>query len=389
MVKKSVDNYVIWGTGIDATKLYYQINKKYNISFFIDNKNEITDTFLGKRVFKFLDVKDVISKYIILIAAPRAYNTIKNQCIESGLTEFIDFFPGQKLTRKMAVLHGNCHMDIVKEFLESSVEFNKLYFIYDIPRICHNNFNDIPKEILNNCDVYIHQDIRRENPYGYKLSDEYLKQYIQNDCIDITVPNLFGAGKMFFPQFYWNNENMSLNAGADANGLFPHGDMIIDKAIESGMTDDQIVGRMDEDVIASSIIRENFEKECAKLQKREQNWDIKCLDFIIKNYKQHKLFYDQGHPTNFLMKYIVEKILEILSIEDHNIYSNEKMDEHEEFVYKCVRRELDIVWQDEYIRCSRYARKLLDDMDRKEYVKEYIWWKKQYRLDANEKDMQG
>ena len=127
-----------------------------------------------------------------------------------------------------------------------------------------------------------------------------------------------------------------------------------------------------------------FYRECERLRNREKNWDIKCYNFILTNYKEHKLFYDQGHPTNYVIQYISREILKILNIEDENVYSLIKMDEHEEFVYDCVKRALEMNWSEKIIRCSYSARKLAQAMDRKEYIHEYVWWKKLSKKNSNE-----
>lgn len=380
MKRTIAENFVIWGTGLDAAKLYYEINEEYKIDFFIDNKNKINGPYIGKAVYCFSDALKRITNQKILVAVPRAYDVIKKICLENELEEFQDFYPGQFLTRKMVVLHGNCHMDIVREYLNSSQEFKKRFFIYDIPRICHENFNEISTSILRNCDVFVHQDIRTENLYGYNMSDEYIRQFLKKDAMDITFPNLFGMGRMFFPQFYWNKENAPLNAGADANGIFPHGDKFLDEAIRNKISIDEICEMIKKDVFSSDEIRQVFNEECKKIKDRELNWDIKCLEFIMDNYKKNKLFFDQGHPTNYLMKYLVVQLLKLLSVVDSNIYSNKCMDEHEEFVYYCVKKELNIEWDETQVRKSSYARKLTDYMDRREYIEEYIWWKNKFKM---------
>ena len=368
--------YVIWGTGIDAVRLYYKIDNCNDVIFFIDDKNAIQGKFLGKDVYRFAQVVDYIKNYTILIAAPRSYEIIKKKCIDNNLSEFNSFFPSEMLYKKMVILHGNCHMNVIREYLKSSIKFNEKYFIYDIPRVCESTFGEIEESVLKNCDVYIHQDIRPENEFGYKLSDEYIKKHIGNHCIDITVPNLFGYGKMFFPQFFWNKNNMSLGAGNNKNGLFPYGNTIIEKALEQGLSEAEIYSLTQKDVFEENYIKELFYNGCQKIKNREKSWDIKCYEFILDNYKTHKLFYDQGHPTNYVIEYIAKEILKLLGLGEDEIYSTVQMDDYEEFVFDCVRKTLGIVWKENELRCSNSGKKLTSVMDIKEYISEYIWWKK-------------
>ena len=210
------------------------------------------------------------------------------------------------------------------------------------------------------------------NKDGYKLSDEYIEQYLNKNCLNITVPNLFGFGKAFFPQFCWNKRNKPLNA--DRNGMFPHADIFIDKCVENSKNEDEIVQLIQEgEPFTEKEILDTFNESMKKLLERQSNWDISIYDFIQNNYQKQQLFYDQGHPTNIVMAEITKQVLKKLNIHGEP-YCEQAMDAHEEFVYPCVSKALSLNWKQEEIRKSTDAKKIEDIMDLKEYVKEYIWW---------------
>lgn len=193
--------------------------------------------------------------------------------------------------------------------------------------------------------------------------------------IEITVPHLFGLGKAFFPQSAWNQRNEWINNAGDVNGMFPHADVIIDKCVKEGMsTDDIITYCKSDDALDREAIVTNFDIYMEKIKEREKAWDIKIYDFIKQKYRNEKLFYDVGHPTNVIMKKICRDILNILGIEESNIYTDENMDMHENPVYPAVKHWLKMEWDEQEIRKSGSAKKCCSKMDFEEYIREYLWW---------------
>lgn len=236
------------------------------------------------------------------------------------MEEFNDYIFYKWIDRKVVLLHGNCHMLVVKSYLESSDNFMNQYAIYPNPLIQNNKEKKISDIVLKNCEVWIHEDIQRENKYGYFLSDVYIREKWLNErgeCKknEIIIPHLFGLGKAFFPQSADNKRNEKIKNGQDANGMFPHADLIIDKCVEEGMAVNKIIAfckgglALDEKVVVA-----NFEEYMGKIKEREKAWDIKIYDFILENYQKTKLFYDEGHPTNVIFEKICMDILKKLGV---------------------------------------------------------------------------
>lgn len=272
-------------------------------------------------------------------------------------------------------MHGNCHMGIIKEFLLSSDKFQSRYTIYPYPLLVSDTREfRTEQEIFKNIDVWIHQDIRRNNSFGFEVSDEYIRQYVRPGILEIIVPHMYGIGRMLFPQSIELDGNEALNNGTDIDGMFLHGDKVIEECIDRGMDINNIIEFCKSDnALKEDEIRENFDVYMNKLKEREKSWEIKIVDFIESNYRIEKLFYDDGHPTNCVMKQIAVEILQKLQIEEQQIYCEMKMDIHEKYVYPIVRKVLGLQWADEEIR--KGGRKLAEHMDFEEYVREYCWWR--------------
>lgn len=191
----------LWGTTLEAGKFFYKNRKELRIEGFIDNYGDY-GKFLNNKVRRFLEIVDCRKYYYIFFGKLRIYETeIKPLLLRNGLEEFADFIYHDWLCKKMVLLHGNCHMGALSQALCSFDEFNCAYYIYPHKLICEYSVGDtIEPGAVKNCDVFIHQDIQIGNPFGYKLSDEYLVSLLKDDCKNIVVPNLNGHGGGFFPQ---------------------------------------------------------------------------------------------------------------------------------------------------------------------------------------------
>lgn len=368
--------YVIWGTGVHAAQFLYDNPYINNIEFFIDN-NVVEEgrEFCGKKVLRFCEIeKHCTENYFFIVAvSEKVYLEIKQQLQEMEYKEFDDFAFYQFFYKKIVILHGNCHMDIIREFLKSSERFVNGYVIYQLPLIqCIGG--KIDDKTLENCDLFIHQDIQANNEFGYELSDEYILPRLRKECVKITVPNLYGLGRGFFQQMVWNERNYALCGGRDTNGFFPYADIIIDRAVTQGKSVEEILAIMQSQVFTAEEIQNNFELYMDKIKKREQNWDIPIYNFIVENYKKHKLFYDPGHPTNVVMKEITLGILKIIGIEEEALFCDRKMNSLEVLVYDVVRETLEMEWEDNEVRKGKWAKKLRMRMTKEEYVKEYLFW---------------
>lgn len=170
--------------------------------------------FMGKEVLKPCELKEKYLEYDILILSSNYYKEIYFECISMEIAIWLPF---------------------VSDELQTVFE---KYSIYPNPPIYLNEEKRVSESGIKNCDVWIHQDIRKDNAWGYYFSDEYLRQYVRPDVKEIVVPNLFGLGKFLFPQtgLSENLRDRKINKyGADVISMFPWTDSIIDKCMEDGM----------------------------------------------------------------------------------------------------------------------------------------------------------
>lgn len=368
----------IWGTDKEAAETCYRINKKgIAINCFFDNLSKGNEVFLGKRVIK--PTKEAIANFYILVACKyNTYLVIAKQLKAWGYKEIEDFCYFDCIDKKVAILHGNCHVDIIRQYLENVDLFVKSYTIYPVPLIFNNTEGNIGEELLKNCDLLITQDIKADNKYGKFLSEEYLKGKLPNRALCITIPNLFGFGTAFFPLTDTNIMNCSLRCGENTNGMFPRKITIIDELLERGLTEQEIVEKIsDRELLLAEEIVRNFHECLTKIKDREKQCDVKIYDYIINSYKTEKLFYDPGHPSNYIVKEKVCQILNLLGINER--VSDDGvgvMDSYEEPILPCVKVALELKYDCENIRNSKYAFKMSNTMNLEEYIRQYIFYLK-------------
>ena len=136
----------IFGTGFDAAKCMFELQQRQIVvENFFNNCCQVT-SFCGRPVYE-PSAENMKGIFTIIATAENTFLAISEQLRNMELSEFEDFIFYPLIDRKMVLLHGNCHMSIVKEYLESCEYFNKEYYIYYNPLICNNTEHKIRKEV--------------------------------------------------------------------------------------------------------------------------------------------------------------------------------------------------------------------------------------------------
>lgn len=351
--------YVIFGAGVTGEKVLIQYYNYYRIVAFYDNYKE--GYFQGYPI-----KKPSYRKNTFIIVASSPYFDIRRQLLEIGYKEFQDFVPYQIFGKNMAIAYGNCHIGAMKGYLERNKDFCEKYGFYPLPLI-----QNMPEEldlekILSHCDLFIHQSIRKENRYGIQYASENVISYLSVQCKIISVPNLYGLPKCFFPQIQASSHKkarlFSFLSGDEVN---------VEKWVQEGKTRQEIQAYMEKGgVYAQDEILRLWKSFQEKLLEREEDWDIKISDYIFENYKTKQLFYDLFHISDELVKEITKRLLIYLGYQG-SVFGDApcKLDSSEVFLYEDVRNALGVEYEQKLIRKHAKSSSLTDrDMDLKEYV---------------------
>lgn len=375
---------VVWGTGKDAVKTTCALREQgLEVVMYTTGSGSIcVNSFMGKEILpaaECLECKDI---FYVVAVRDVFWQEVKGRLMAAGLKEFEDFVFWKMLDRshKMVMLHGNCHLDVVENYLLSSSEFASKYWIYPYKRVC--DMGDIRRfeKAISLTDVWVYQPIRPENSICYEVSDEYTHPLLKKDVVKISVPNYYHMGKILFPQTAINNpHNPPLSEGRDGNGMFPRSDKVIDRWVADhpdGLEFDELVEYcLSDDAIDESEIKENSRFLSEKILEKDRDCDVKVSQYILDNLAKEQMFYDLGHPTNAVLKKIAQGVLSALGVEDtKEISCTDRLCYHEDPIYPCVMKALGLKWEQRWIRDTEISKKIKSRMDFKEYVREYLFW---------------
>ena len=371
------------GATWQAEKFYYQYVKRDSITFFANR--QAGGKFHEREIVSLKDISD-LSKYTIVVATPWwEYEKIKNEFIRQGLREFHGFYYWEAYIKKIAVIHANCNGLAYREFLRKSQEFSSKYFIYPLPAIHENHEKNIDESLLKECELFIHQEIRKDNEFSYYFSDEYILPRLKKSCKKIIIPKLGNYADIIFPVSYVT-DTPKLKLGGAANDMLFQGNRIIDEAFQKRKNIDGIIAEFVDVDIASQEDEEkckkNFHDKIEMLKEREKTWDVKISDYIIENYRDYKLFTDTVHPSRMLIMEICHRIADVLMLKNtENIFIEEDYEMVESFVMPWVKKVLGLRFKEEYVRTNSRinwegnARLKDGKMDLREYIREYVYWK--------------
>ena len=336
MISKEI---IIFGAGAIGEKFIYQYFDKLHISYFWDNKK--TGELLGYPIRRPQSLKNCF-----IIVTSVFYLEIRNQLIQMGYCEFTDFIPYQIFQKKMAIAYGNCHIGSIKRYLEQHKEFDSEYGFYPFPMIYELKELDCEYiSVLQHCDLFLHQSIRRTNKYGEQYASEYMLQHLQKNCHIIAIPNLYGMPKYLFPQ-------LDTTPRWQVGTICPY---FIDRNVvmwlESGKSNLDIRRHIFRGgVYTSQQIIDMWELFLQKISEREKEWDIKVSNYIISNQKRKKIFCDVNHITSETAQEISLRILQYMNYKEQKSSIIPMMDDLEVFVYKDVKEALGLEFQENSIR---------------------------------------
>lgn len=371
----------IYGTGINAVKFLLD-NRNVEVNAFIEGKSDRTRFMEGlsavsKEVIRIESAGQTLRKHHTVIASSEAaYWEIKRTLEEQyNLTEFEDFTYYKLFGKKIAVIYGNCHTIPVKEAVQLSKDFSMEYGFYPLRAICDiksHNGEGLYSKVFERCDLFIHQCVREKNFYGPEYASSLIIRKLKPDCKIIGIPNVYRQPRFLYPQMKSYDNQICW----EGYNVFPFRDFYIDQNYKELSVHELADMILDDSLISADEIINQKDIFFEKIRLREQEWDIKILDFLYKNLRYKQLFYDPNHPTDQISIYVARRVLTILGYSSEGMdYSGiYKLDTFEIPIYASVRKALNIEYKVDILR--KYNKCSLNDvqMDLLEYIRQYIEW---------------
>lgn len=270
-------------------------------------------------------INDLKQYYTVVATSVRTYWVIKKVLEKLGFEEFVHFEYCATFNKKIALVYGNCNAHGVASILSFSKIFNEKYGFYPVQPTFELYREGIPvvsqysNKVLKKAALFLYQDVRLNNQYGAEFSSSSLLNKVSCSCRKICIPNFVKLPKFLFPQSQYIDAHIALLKCASQKDIispFSSRDYFIDRYHERRKLCSLVNMICKDDVIDHNLIKDLFDLFIEKLSKRDKIWDVKTKNFILKNYKNHQLFYDLGHPSRYLLTYVSEEVLKILHMQD-------------------------------------------------------------------------
>lgn len=333
---------ILFGAGIRAEKFLIKYYNKIEV-------DEIWDNVKIGKFHRYIIKKPYFKPNVFIIVTVDGflpYSKIRQQLLELGYKEFEDFIPYTVYKKSIALAYGNCHMEAIKQYLELHSQFTEIYGFYPLPPIQSMQDTSQIEAAIPKCELVIHQSIRKENRYGEEYASEEILKHSSKNCNIVSVPNLYGLPKCFFPQLQRREKSSKLLCD-----LLAYEEINIKKWVNDNVSKEEIQQVISlGGVYTQEYIKGLWEEFQIKLEDREKEWDIKISDYIYAHYRTEKLFTDRWHISTFLAKEIANRVLARLGYCSDIESVLPCLDDYEVFIYKDVKVALGLEFEEKSIR---------------------------------------
>ena len=243
----------------------------------------------------------------------------------------------------MSILfYGNCQTYAIADML--LIDNYKLYKIE-----CHNT--DITenefKNIINECDIIITQQISETYKNKHYLSTKFIVDNINSNAIVIIIDSCY-FNFYYFDLTYKDIDGTILHKPADYhyNKLIEcyKNNFSKDYYVNNFVNNVNLLTSEDLDKIAQESLdnlHDRFFKTTNKYKTNTQIYIISSYDYIKENFKNKLLFYSMNHPSKYLLQYICEEIVKIaMNIKKISCTINYDIDPLSNpkcILYKCIQ----------------------------------------------------
>jgi len=177
-------------------------------------------------------------------------------------------------------------------------------------------------DILKNADIFIYQPINDSfDIYSIKEMTKYLKE----SCIKISVPFIFLNS--FYPLI---NKSIAITFDGVIDirkdkykNIILNQDIIIE--LSKKYSREEIIELFKDNKIDFNY-KKMFDENIIRMKKKEEECNVKIVDFILSNYKYHQLVNYHLHPTGILVFNYIKQIFKILNLDDP-IYIDNPLDD--------------------------------------------------------------
>lgn len=221
-----------------------------------------------------------------------------------------------KKGKRSCLLYGNCQIYPLSVLLACNTEFRKTYKIIRLKPVFALEASDLKdlERVCKEVDLFIYQPVR-EGYRGYlEFGTNYLKSLLKPEAVAISFPSLYFKG--YNPEMVYLRESNSRDLLISPFGGY-HNRNIFDMFLKGYNKRDIVNFLSERQAISKSYISKEIETTFNELKSREEKFsvDIRISNYIEKNWKKKRLFWTFNHPSNELLIYIADSILQRVCID--------------------------------------------------------------------------
>lgn len=202
--------------------------------------------------------------------------------------------------KPVIVVYGNCQAEAVSAVLSNDPAASDDFEILYVPSFEHPTRRDmIREEDLARTVLLMEQRDPRPFPHRDRLGSA--ARVVTFPATDFNL---------LWP-FNCTNPYDRAESEVFPYGRFPYGNRIIAQFVAAGMTESEIFTNYFErwDTFAPPLQR-MFELEQERIASRDRDCDVAMGDFIFSEFKHRRLFWTINHPSSFLLKELIQRILD-------------------------------------------------------------------------------
>ena len=348
-IKESI---CIFGCGKTAQLFCQQYGSRLKIcSIMSNNPKEKTFKTAEDSVYEVRrpEYKKGEQPYIIICS--NDYENIDEQLMLLGYTPFSDFVDYELASifleeKKLVLLYGFCHLRGIKDYLNVSEEFKKNYTAMYYPNYLFRNAYQQEKleYMIDHCYVFIYgMAVSPDNHYKNQAILDRLSSKVVKMCLQAVY---FGA---YFPQkerIYNAMNPYAIKCDGYDYTPFSYADSWLNECISKGMSADQVLTYISQsEVYEEDYVLAYLNEEWKRLRFQEEQSDFKILDFIEENYRKKRLFRNEAHMENCVLRQYAFQVMERLNcMQELPVVQEPLLKCSQHCIYPSVAKQLQLEW---------------------------------------------
>ena len=313
------------------------------------------------------------------------YSQLRSQFSEQNCLDLIQTIK-DRTGKKCAVFFGNCNIAAVRKFAIRNTQFNREYFILELPDDFYYDLQQYEflfgggGQVFQLVNLLVIQRSEKRNINWFFIPTDEIIAHCNSETKILTVPRQSFAG--YFPQYFPSNPRDPMRIPIAKK--FPIGDKFIFSIMERSEKNpdvEKILDRIsDENFMPPAEIKAHVENSIAMMHVKERNCDIKIADYIEANYQDQQIFYSPGHPSQTIILELTRRILRQIGIKSDNFLRLSNLLNEKNFsvtmrgqdvpIYPCVLKFFDFQEHLETYWANRYVWDFFGNF--REFYREYI-----------------